>query len=134
MVERRAATGGLQLSFTPRATVALDHLLTVGVVVVGELLTRRDVPARANPDVFPDDLAVAIRLAGVIDEARHVATDGRIADPAAVDGKTPNLAALEVLRLALEALFVIDQLAVVGHDPRVLVDGLEGKNAPSVER
>src|SRR4051812_44086634 len=101
------------MTLTPRPAPALDDLLAVGVVVVGQLFASLDVAAGADPDVLADDLAVAVRLARVIDEARDVAADIGVADPAAVDGKTPDLAAFEIRGLALEAFLVIDQLAFV---------------------
>ena len=111
----------------------MDDLVAIRVVVVGQLFTGLDVPAGANPDVPSDDLAVAVRAARMIDEASDVATDGGVAHPAAVHRKAPDLAALQITRFAFVALFVIDQLTVIGNDPGILVDGVDGKNAPSVE-
>src|SRR5688572_13284790 len=89
-----------QPAFAPGTAAALDDALAVGVVVVGEFLARLDVLAGADPDVLADDLAVAIRLARVIDEARHIAADHRVADPPAIDGEAPDFPALQVLDLA----------------------------------
>src|SRR5678815_4815425 len=97
-----AATNSSQPPRAPRTALALDGQLAVGVVVVGELFARKDVATGADPDVLADDLAVAIRLAGVVDEAGDVAADMRVADPAAVDREAPDFAAFEVLRLAFE--------------------------------
>ncbi len=109
-------------------------MFAIRVVVVGEFLAGLDVSASADPDLPADDLAVAIWFAGVVDETSHVAAHGRVTYPAAIDGEAPDLTAFEVFGLALEALLVIDELAVVSDDARVLVDGLEGKDAPPVER
>src|SRR5688572_27110794 len=114
------------------AAVALDDALAVGVVVVGQLFARRDVLAGTNPDVVADNLAVAVRLARVVDEPRDVAIDHGVADPPAIHGEAPDLAALQILRLALETFLVIDQLAFVFDDARVLVDWLEREHAPAM--
>src|SRR5687767_2913192 len=112
--------------------MAFDHLLTVRVVVVGQLFAGLDVAPGANPNHFPHDLAVAVRLAPVVDEAADVAANHRISHPPSIDGEAPDFAALEISPLSLEALFMIDELAVVGHDALVLVDRFECENAPPV--
>src|SRR5262245_30644254 len=122
-----------QLSCAPRAAVALDHLLAIGVVVVGELFAGLDAPPGADPDVVTDDLAVAIRPAGVVDEEGDVAANVRIVKPATVHGEAPDFSALQVLRFTFEALLVRDQLAVIGDDARVLVDRLECEHAPAMK-
>src|SRR5688500_9642604 len=113
--------------------MAFDHLLTVGVIVVGQFLARPDVAPGANPDHFPDDLAIAVWLAAVVDEPADVAADRRIAHPPSIDGEAPDLAAFEIAPLALQAFLVIDELAVVGDDALVLVDWFECEHAPSME-
>ena|SRR5688572_23052421 len=113
--------------------MAFDHLLPVGVIVVGQFLARLDVAPGANPDRLPHDLAVAVRLASVIDEPADVAADHRIAHPPSIDGEAPDLPAFEIAPLALEALLVIDELAFVGDDALVLVDWFECENAPAME-
>ena len=70
-----------QFSRTSWPAVALNHLLAISVVVIGELFTWFDVAPGADPDVVADDLAIAIGLAGVVDEPRDVAARPRIADP-----------------------------------------------------
>src|SRR5688572_20444507 len=113
--------------------MALDHPLAVCVVVVGELLACLDVPSSANPDVLADNLAVAVRLARVVDESRDVSADHRVPDPAPVDREAPDFTALQVVGLTLEAFLVIDQFALVGDDARVLVDRLEREHAPAMD-
>ena len=113
--------------------MALDDALAVGEVVVGQFLARLDIAAGTNPDLFADDLAVAVRLARVVDEAADIAAHHRVPDPPAIDREAPDLTALQVLRLALEALFVINELALVRDDARVFVDGFEGEDSPTVE-
>ena len=44
----------------PRSTPALDLLVAVGEVVVGEFLTHFDVSAGDDPDLAGDNIAVAI--------------------------------------------------------------------------
>jgi hypothetical protein len=69
----------------------------------------------------------------VVDEACTVAPNSCVAYPPAIHGKAPDLSSLEVGSLALQTLFVIDQLAFVLNNPRVLVDRFESKDAPAVE-
>ena len=71
---------------------ARDRLLAVGAVVVGQLFALRDVAGGADPDRLPDDLRVAVRLAGVIDEARDVAADRGITDVQAIQLEAPDVA------------------------------------------
>src|SRR3954470_6111177 len=130
---RQAAVfASLQFSCAPRTTSAFDDLFAVGVVVVRQFLTGLDVPPGADPDVLADDLAVAIRLAGVIDEPGDIPTNHRVANPAAIHRKTPDFTALEIPGLALVALLVIDELAFVADDPCVLVDWFESEDAEAV--
>src|SRR5262245_17200874 len=113
--------------------MALDNALAVREIVVGQLFAGPDVAAGANPDLLADDLAITVRLAGVVDEAADVAANHGVPHPLPVHGEAPDLTALQVLALTLEALLVIDQLAFIGNDALVLVDGLKGKDAPTVE-
>ena len=113
--------------------MALDDALAVREIVVGQLFARLDVAAGTNPDLMADDFAVAVRLACMVDEAADVAANHRIPHPPPIDREAPDLPALQVLPLALEALLVIDQLAFIGDDALVLVDGFAGEYAPTVE-
>ena len=122
----------LQLTLASWPTPALDDLIAIGVIVVGQLLVRLDVACGANPDVSANDLTVAIRPARVVDETCDVSAHLCITDPSPVDGEAPDLTSLQVSGLAFQALAMVDQLAVVRDDPRVLVDGLQRENAPSV--
>src|SRR4029079_16119717 len=70
-----------KLALAPWPAFALNNLLAVRVIIVGELFTRFDVAAGADPDLAADDVAIAIRTARVVDEPRHVATRHRVADP-----------------------------------------------------
>jgi len=91
-----------------RTAPALNDLLAVGVVVVGELLAGLDVAPGADPDVTADYLAVTVRLARVVDEPRDISADVSIAHPAPIHSETPDLAAFQVRRFALQAFLVID--------------------------
>ncbi len=104
----------------------------VRAVVVAQLLSLADVPGRADPDRVADHLGVAVRRAGMIDIARDVAADRRIADVQPIQLETPDVALLQVPDLALQALLVRNLLAVVGDDARVLVNGLGGEDAPAL--
>src|SRR5207253_8450819 len=110
-----------------------NQLLAIGVVVVRQLFAGVDITRGADPDRLSDDVAVTIRLTGVVDEAREIAVNIGIAHPAAVDGETPDAPLRQVLRLALQALLVIDQLACVIDDARIFCDWFGGEDAPSVD-
>ena len=69
----------------------------------------------------------------MVDESRDVAADHRVAHPAPIHREAPDLAALQVDFLALAALLVIDELAVVSDNPPVLVDRFEREHAESVQ-
>ena len=101
-------------------------------VVVGELLADRDVPRGANPDASVDDLEPAVGPARVVDEARDVAANGRIATPPAIDPKHPDAAFRQIARLALPACRIANQFAVIVDDASVLVDRLEREDAEPV--
>ena len=84
--------------------------------------------------VSADDLRVAVRRAGMIDVARDVAAHGGIADVESVQLEAPDVAFLQVPRLALEALAVGDLLASVVNDPCVLGDRPGREHAPALNR
>src|SRR5262249_5549974 len=130
---RSQSIGLSQFSRAPWTAVARNQLLTIGVVVVGELFARFYVPAGANPDVVPHDMAVAVRPARMVDETCDVAADLCIAHPAPVHGEAPDLAAFQILRFTPEALLVADQLAFVGDDAGVLVDRLKREYTPAMQ-
>lgn len=113
--------------------MAFDDALSVGEVVVGQLLPRLDVPAGPDPDLPADDLAVAIGLASVVDESADIAAHHRVPHPPRIDREAPDFPTFEVLSLAPEALLVIDQLALIGDDACVLIDGFTCEDAPTVK-
>ena len=121
-----------QSRLAPGPAPALNRLLAIRVVVVGELLAGLDVARGADPDRLADDVAVAVRLARVIDEAREVAADVGVTHPAAIHREAPDAAVLQVARLACEALLVIDELARIVDDACVLRDRFRGEHAPSM--
>src|SRR5436853_2219539 len=75
-----------QSRLAPGPAPALNRLLAIRVVVVGELLAGRNVARGADPDRLADDVAVAVRLARVVDEARQVAADVGVTHPSPIDG------------------------------------------------
>ncbi len=79
--------------------------------------------------VVSGDFDPAVRPAGVVDEARDVAADRRVAAPAAVHAEDPDAAFSEVPFLSSLALGIADQFAGVVDDPSVLVDRLEREDA-----
>ena len=120
---------------TTRPASTRNQLLAIGEVVVGQLFARLDITCGADPDRLrlADDVAVAIRFTGVIDESGKVAADIRIAHPPAIDRETPDAPLFQVPGLAFQALFVIDQLASVIDDACVLGNGFESEDAPAVD-
>src|ERR1700730_11430321 len=98
----------------------MDETFAVRVVVVGQLLAFSNVARGADPDHALLDVDVAVRLAPVIDEARHVADHARIDDRPVGELEAPDMPALDVAPLALQAFLIGDELARVMNDPRVL--------------
>ena len=83
-------------------TAAADDLLfTVSVIVVGQLFTLPDRSRRPDPDDPAGDMHVAVRAAGVIDEACDVAPDCGIDDGPMRQLEAPQVPAFPVLTLAL---------------------------------
>ena len=111
------------------AAAAGDVGGAVGVVVVGQLFARLDPPRGPDPDRRADHLEPAVRPAGVVDEPGDVAANCGVTAPRAVDPEYPDTPVFEVTRLARCAVAVANQLAGVVDDPRVLLDGLCGKDA-----
>src|SRR4249919_2952841 len=109
---------------------AADRALAVGRVVVGQLFTTTDVARGANPDRVPDDLRVAVGGAGMIDVARDVTADSRVAHVESVQLEAPDVAFFQVPRLTLEAFAIADLLACVVNDPGVLRNRSGCENAP----
>src|SRR5262249_33971182 len=113
---------------------AMDESVAVRVVVVGQLLA----PANRTRRAYPDDTAprvdvhVAIRLARVVDEPRHVAAHAGVDHRAVRQLEAPDVAALDVAPLALQAFTIGDALAGVVNDACVLGDALGRENAPSM--
>src|SRR4029079_8131376 len=110
-----------------------DHLVALGVVVVGQLFAGLDPARRADPDRLVDDVDPAIRLAGVIDEPRDVAADVGVPAPLAIHAEHPDAALAELAVLARLALLVGDQLSGVVDDPLVLVDRLDGEDPEAMQ-
>src|SRR6266545_2666353 len=117
-----------------RPAVARDRPLAVCRIVVGQLLAFADVASRDDPDRVANHARVAVRLARMIDVASDVAADSGITHVQAIELETPDVALLQVPRLALQALLVGDLLAVVSDDALVFGNGLSGKNAPALDR
>src|SRR5207237_7780573 len=75
---------------------AFDEPLAVRVVVVGELLASADPARGANPDRAVDDVDVAVRPAGMVDEPRVVAADAGVDHRAVGQLEAPDVAAPDV--------------------------------------
>jgi hypothetical protein len=124
--------GVSQTRFAPGPAATRNRLVALGVVVVGQLFTGLDSPGRANPDRLIDDVDPTVGLAGVIDESRDVAVNVGITAPRAIDTKHPDATFAQVAILAVQALFVRDQLTGVIDDPLVLVDWVDREYAEAV--
>src|SRR5581483_12522661 len=98
----------------------------------GQLLTAPDGARGPDPNRAADDVNVAVRMAGVIDEARDVAADARVDHGAVRQLETPDVAVPDVAALAFQALLVGDLLARVVRDPLVFGDRLGRVDAPAV--
>ena len=91
-------------------------------VVVRQLLAGANRARRANPDRRVDDLEPAVRLAGVIDEARDVPADAGVAAPDATDAEHPDTPLRQIPRLAHAAAAIANQFARLVDDACVLGD------------
>src|SRR5687767_9510977 len=63
----------------------------VSRIIVGVLFSLADVLRGANPDGVADDLRVAVRLARMVDVARDVPADGRVADVQPIELEAPDV-------------------------------------------
>src|SRR5215467_1561275 len=108
---RAGTTSASEKRLAPGMATALDQAFAVGVVVVGDLLTAADVPRGTNPDDTAEDVNIRVRVAGVVDVARHVAADAGIDDRPVGELETPDVPVPDVAALAPEALLVGDLLA-----------------------
>src|SRR5665213_791971 len=123
----------LQEALASLAAPAHDHALTVGVVVVGELLTLLDHPRGADPDDPLLDVDVAVGPAGVVDEPRVVAAHPGIDHRAVRELEAPDVAGLHVPDFALQAHLIGNLLAGVVDDAFVLRNGFGCIHAPSMD-
>src|SRR5690606_23744437 len=126
-LRRAAATGIARL-------VALVRIgRTLVLVVVDELLPRLDRPDRLYVDVAAVDHGLAVRIAGVIDEARLVPVHGRVYHRAVVEREQEGVAALHlVVIVATVGLRVRDALSHVLDEAGPLPDASGGQGAASL--
>ena len=116
-----------------RPAAARDLFFSVSVIVVGQLFTPPDLARCPDPDDPAGDVHVAVRLAGVIDKARDVATDCRVDDGPIRQLEAPDVPVFPVPTLALQAFLVGDLLAGVVDDACVLRNRARGVDAPSMD-
>src|SRR4029077_1509803 len=109
---RRPAAESQEM-LTSGTAAALDQPFTVRVVVIGQLLALPDLPGSANPDHPVDDVDVAVRTAGMVDEPGVVAADAGVDHGPVGQLEAPDVAVLDVAPLALQAHLVGDLLAGV---------------------
>lgn len=64
-----------------RTATALNLLLSVRVIVVGEFLTQLHGLASDDPDLAIDDIAVAVRLTRMVNKSRDISIDIRVDHP-----------------------------------------------------
>ena len=91
---------------TAWATPARNSSKSVRVVVVCQLLPLFDVPRCQDPDRVADDVDITVGMAGVIDVSRDIATDGRVARPAAIDCEDPDALVWQVAELPLPGFYL----------------------------
>lgn len=103
------------------------------MIVVGQLFTLTDRARCPDPDDPAGDVHVAVRLAGVIDKARDVATHCRVDDGPIRQLEAPDVPVLPVPTLALQAFLVGNLLAGVIDDACVLRNRVRGVDAPSMD-
>ena len=117
----------------PGPAAALDLSFAVRHVVVGQLFALADIACGADPDHVADDVHVAVAFAGVIDEARQISADSRIAHPAAIDLEAPDRAPASCTRFAPQAFLMRDLLAGIIDNSGVFRDRPRGKHSPSMQ-
>src|SRR4051812_12531298 len=103
--DRTSAAGSNQVLATGTAA-ALDQPFTVGVVVVGELFAFANRARRTDPDRAVVYVHVAVRFAGVVDEAGVVPADPGVDHRAIGQLEAPDVPVLDVACLAFEAHLV----------------------------
>jgi hypothetical protein len=113
--------------------VALDFLVALRVVIVGEFITRLHTLAGNDPDDAVDDIAVTVGLTRVVDKPRDVSIHVGVNHPSLVDTKTPDLTTTEIAIFSVCALLRRNLLTVVRDDPLVLIDVLTRENSPPVQ-
>src|ERR1700728_5449059 len=127
---RRAAAAG-EDGIDVRRVVALAPDL----IVVGELFARGDIAQRVDEHPRALDHRLAVRLAGVIDEARLVAADTRVDDRVLVGDEQERVVVVRCLVIvALVGLGVRDALAQVFEDARATCDRRQYEPPPTMER
>jgi hypothetical protein len=109
--------------------------LTLDLIVVSELLARLDRAQCFDEHPTALDHRLAVRVAGVIDEARLVAIDACIDDGALIHDEQKSVGVAGILVLvAAVGLGVRDALAHVLDDARALADTARGEHTQPVQR
>src|SRR5205823_1926454 len=116
-----------------RGAAALLQAVAVGVVVICQLLAFPDRPGRPDQDRAILDVDVAVRVAAVVDQAGDVAADADVHDGAVRQLEAPDVIVLDVSPLALEALLIGNDLALIVDDAFVLRYRLRSVDAPPVD-
>ena len=115
-----------------RTTTALNLLVSVCVIVISEFFTRLHSLAGNDPDPAVYDIAVTIRLTGMVNKPSNVSANIRIDHPASIQSKAPDFSTAKVTVLAIFTFLCGDLLSVVGNDAFVLIDMLKSEHTPAV--
>src|ERR1700683_4654656 len=134
---QHAATTGPEAAAAGEDRIDVQWVVrfALDLVVVGQFLARLDVAPRIDEHAPLFDHRLAIRVAGVVDEARLVPLDTRIDHRARVHDEQEGMAVGGVLvQIAPVCLDVRDPLAQVLDDARALRDAGGGEHAESMQR
>src|ERR1700722_8612626 len=124
-----------------RAALAGEDFIDVGrivtiasdLVVVGKLLARLNGADRLDEHAPVIDQRLAVRVAGMVDEARIVAIDAAVDHHAAIDDEQECVVVANVLVLvAPVGLAVRQPVAEVLDDARALADAAQGEDSAAM--
>ena len=132
MMRTHARRRASEHALASRSTPTTHRLITVGVVVVADLLTLSDRSSCTNPDDVFVDLDVTVRRAGVVDEAGDIASHLGVHYPCAIQLEAPDVPLGQLSLLAGNAVLRPELLAGVVDDPLVLRNRRSREHTPSM--
>src|ERR1700722_3768297 len=125
----------------PRAALAGEDFIDVGrivaiasdLVVVGQLLARLNSADGLDEHAPVIDQRLAVRVAGMVDEARIIAIDAAVDHHAAIDDEQECVVVANVLVLVAPVSLAVRQpVAQVLDDTRALADAAQGKHTTAM--